>query len=126
MNNKIQIVSDFNTRFKEAFGNRSVTEFAMSIGVSKQTISAYLQGKRKPKRPTTEVIAEKLGVSPCWLCGYDVPMLVDKKHNSNDEKKLVVHLNDEKELKLVKLMQTLSDEEKDLLIAQIEVFLSKQ
>lgn len=46
----MKLVSNFNDRFKEAFGGRSVTEFANEIGVSKQAISAYLNGVRKPKK----------------------------------------------------------------------------
>ena len=93
MEKKLNQISNFNERFKEAFGERSVTDFAEEVGLAKQTISAYLNGVRKPKRPTTKVIAEKLGVSPCWLCGYDVPMHSDV--SIIDEKaKLVKELTD--------------------------------
>ncbi len=68
----MKLVSNFNERFREAFGDRSVTEFAAEIGVSKQAISAYLNGTRKPKEIVTGVIANKLKVSPAWLMGYDV------------------------------------------------------
>ena len=69
----MKLVSNFNDRFKEAFGGRSVTEFANEIGVSKQAISAYLNGVRKPKKIVAEAIACQLNVSPAWLLGYDVP-----------------------------------------------------
>lgn len=69
---RMKLVSNFNKRFKEAFGDRSVTEFAAEIGVSKQAISSYLNGTRKPKEIVTGVIANKLNVSPAWLMGYDV------------------------------------------------------
>ena len=69
----MKLVSNFNERFKEAFQGRGVTDFAAEVGVSKQTISAYLTGSRKPKRIVAETIARHLNVSPAWLMGYDVP-----------------------------------------------------
>lgn len=69
---KMKLVSNFNERFKVAFGNQNATEFANDIGVSKQTISAYLNGTRKPKKIVMSIIADKLHVNPLWLMGYDV------------------------------------------------------
>ena len=66
-------VTTFSERLKEALGDCSATEFAKKIGVSKQTISAYLTGVRKPKRPSLKVIAEALGVNEAWLLGYNTP-----------------------------------------------------
>lgn len=71
----MEIVSTFQERLKEALSNQSVTAFASSIGVSKQSISAYLTGTRKPKRFVIEAIARELNVNPAWLCGYDAPKL---------------------------------------------------
>ncbi len=71
----MEIVSTFKERLKEALGDQSVTAFASSIGVSKQSISAYLTGARKPKRFVVEAIAGELNVNPAWLCGYDAPKL---------------------------------------------------
>lgn len=68
----MKLVSNFNERFKEAFGHRNVTDFATEIGVSKQTVSAYLNGVRKPKPIVSAEIARKLNVNPAWLLGYDV------------------------------------------------------
>ena len=51
----------------------SVTQFAQSIGLSKQAISSYCTGVRTPKQPTIDSIARKLGVNPKWLMGYAVP-----------------------------------------------------
>lgn len=68
----MELVSNFNERFKIAFGDRNVTEFADDIGVSKQAISAYLTGMRKPKKIMMSIIANKLNVNPLWLMGYNV------------------------------------------------------
>ena len=128
MEKKLNQVATFSERFKEAFGDRNATEFAQELGLSKQSISAYLNGSRKPIRTTIEAIAKILDVSPCWLCGYDVPMHSKIQYpNNNDKKNLVVQLNNERELKLVELMQTLlSPDEIDMIIAQIQVSKSKK
>ena len=52
---------------------RSVTSLASEVGVSKQTISAYLSGTRKPKRIMLAELARVINVSEAWLMGYDVP-----------------------------------------------------
>ena len=59
----MKLVSNFNERFKEAFGDRNLTEFANSIGVSKQTISAYINGKRKPKAIVSDRKSTRLNSS---------------------------------------------------------------
>lgn len=75
MNSKI--VSTFSERLKQCLENNSslsATLLAEHIGLSKQAISMYISGQRKPKRPTVKAIAEALNVSEAWLIGYDVPM----------------------------------------------------
>lgn len=41
-------------------------------GVSKASISQYINGKNKPSRKSAEALAEVLDVDPLWLMGYDV------------------------------------------------------
>lgn len=69
----MEITSSFPERLQEALGGTSLTSLAVSIGISKQSVSAYLNGKRKPKRFVIEAIARELNVNPAWLCGYDAP-----------------------------------------------------
>lgn len=69
----LKLVSSFPARFSEALGDSSNSLFALSLGLSKQTISAYKNGTRKPKSPTIKAIAKELNVSETWLLGYDVP-----------------------------------------------------
>ena len=71
----MELVSDFKTRLKEALEEKgkNYTDFAKELGVSKQTISAWLKGERSPKSPTATQVALKLNVSPAWLSGFDVP-----------------------------------------------------
>ncbi len=80
----MQIVSSFAERFKEVFGDRSVTEFANQIGVSKQTVSAWLNGVRKPKQPTIAILSSYFNVSPAWLIGYDCGIEPLKQPTFND------------------------------------------
>lgn len=70
----MELVSDFKTRLKEALEEKgnNYTDFAKELGVSKQTISAWLKGERSPKSPTATQVALKLNVSPAWLSGFDV------------------------------------------------------
>lgn len=74
------LISSFAERLKEALENTTTTEFADAVGVSKQTISAYTTGVRKPKSPTIKVMADILKVNASWLLGYDV----SKNANSDD------------------------------------------
>lgn len=67
----LTLISSFPDRLKEALADCSITDFARKIGVSKQTISAYTVGTRKPKAPVIKIIAEALNVNEAWLMGYD-------------------------------------------------------
>ena len=66
------MVSTFQERLGEAMNGMGVTELANTLGISKQSISAYINGTRKPKRLTIDGIARALHVNPAWLMGYDV------------------------------------------------------
>lgn len=114
----MKLVSNFNERFKEAFGDRNLTEFANSIGVSKQTISAYINGKRKPKAIVSAEIAKKLNVSPAWLLGFDVP----KELEINDSPE--ASESDKLTAEFVSLFSKLSIEQQRMIIAQIRGILS--
>ena len=72
----IKIISSFPERLRQCLNDNSslsATILADQIGLSKQAISMYLSGARKPKRPTIKVIADALNVNEAWLIGYDVP-----------------------------------------------------
>lgn len=70
----MKIISSFSERLEEALAESgmSATELAQSIGLSKQAISAYTTGVRKPKQPVIEAICKVLNISPAWVLGYDV------------------------------------------------------
>ena len=50
-------------------------ELADKSGVSKNSISQYLNKRSIPSNISAGKMAKALGVNPIWLMGYDVPML---------------------------------------------------
>ena len=53
-------------------------ELANASGVSKASISQYLNGSHAPSNISSGKMASVLGVNPVWLMGFDVPMVEDK------------------------------------------------
>jgi transcriptional regulator with XRE-family HTH domain len=74
-------ISSFAERLKEALKDDKATNLADRIGLSKQAISMYVNGKRIPKRPVIESISRELHVNPMWLMGYDVDMHLETKQD---------------------------------------------
>ena len=66
----------FTERFNTLLGNYhgSQNDLAQALNVSKQTISAWSNGNRSPKRPVIEAIARYFNVCIPWLMGLDVPL----------------------------------------------------
>ena len=58
----------FTERFRELQGERSNTEFAEFLGISRQTVGFYWNGDRVPDAITLIKIAKKCEVSAigCW------------------------------------------------------------
>lgn len=71
----MQLVSTFKERLSEGMQGMTVTELAARLGISKQSVSAYLTGVRKPKQLLLSEIARVLHVSDTWLAGYDTEKL---------------------------------------------------
>ena len=69
--NKIQL--KFIDRLKYSIKKNEInqTELAKKVGLSKQTISGYLNGLFKPNHNTIYSIAKVLNVNPAWLLGID-------------------------------------------------------
>lgn len=57
----------------------SQQELAEKSGVSKASISQYVNGSHAPSNISSGKIGKVLNVEPMWLMGFDVPM----KRNSN-------------------------------------------
>ena len=69
----MKLESSFSERLAEVMNGMSVTELSARLGISKQSVSAYLKGNRQPKQLTVAAMAHILSVDPAWLMGYDVP-----------------------------------------------------
>jgi repressor LexA len=76
-----KLVASFSERLKEAIGDMTLAEVAKKIGLSKQAISTYIVGKRKPKPPTIKALSEQFNLNPMWLLGYDVPKKLSQLPN---------------------------------------------
>lgn len=63
-------------RMKEAMLIRNITQADLikSTGITKSSISSYINGKYEPKHDNIYKIAKALNVSESWLMGFDVPM----------------------------------------------------
>ncbi|WP_443662838.1 helix-turn-helix domain-containing protein [Dysosmobacter sp.] len=75
-NNRLPI---FTERFRELQGDRSNTEFADFLGISRQTVGFYCNGDRIPDAYMLRCIAEKCGVS----CDYLIGLTATKTPDSN-------------------------------------------
>ena len=69
MEHKNDRIPIFTERFRELQGDRSNTEFAEFLGISRQTVGFYCNGDRIPDAMTLKQIAEKCNVSTEWLLG---------------------------------------------------------
>lgn len=54
--------------------NMKPQELADKSGVSKASISQYVNGSHAPSNISSGKMAPILGVNPLWLMGFDVPM----------------------------------------------------
>lgn len=70
-------ISSIASRIREYREREDLTlaEMAQRTGVPAQTLNRYELGKRAPKIDVAVQIAERLGVNPLWLQGYDVSVL---------------------------------------------------
>ena len=68
----------FTRRFRELQGERSNTEFADFLGLSRQTVGFYCNGDRLPDVITLMQIAEKCNVSTDYLLGRSDAKTADK------------------------------------------------
>ena len=59
----------FKERLFELMGDRTITDFAQSVGLTRQTLGFYLNGDRIPDAKTLKQICEKCNVSSDYLLG---------------------------------------------------------
>lgn len=58
--------------------NMKPQELADKSGVSKASISQYVNGAHAPSNLSSGKMASVLNVNPLWLMGFDVPMTEEK------------------------------------------------
>ena len=61
--------------------NMRPQELADKSGVSKASISQYVNGSHAPSNISSGKMASVLNVNPLWLMGFDVPMIENKSTN---------------------------------------------
>ena len=62
--------------------NMKPQELADKSGVSKASISQYVNGSHAPSNISSGKMASILKVNPLWLMGFDVPMIEEKAANN--------------------------------------------
>ena len=71
-------------RLAQALSNKNMIpqELSNISGVSKASISQYLNGSHAPSNISSGKMAKYLNVDPLWLMGFDVPM--NEKHDTTE------------------------------------------
>ena len=116
----MMIISDFAKRFSELIGDSSYTQVGNEIGLSKQTVSAYIKGERSPKKPTIQAISVHYGVNPLWLLGYDEPKYIEKPTTVSSDGL------DPLDKQLMDFVSTLTVDQKEFLLAQLQTMNRKK
>lgn len=129
----LNLVSNLQERLREALGSCSMTEFAHKVGVSKQTISAYVNGTRKPTLPTIKIMAQVLDVNESWLLGYDVPPDRNQSKYSPSQKTFEIglaqdeiNLHNHNTIEAVRIFELLNPEMQDYALKQLKGLLELQ
>mgnify|MGYP002752748781 FL=1 len=108
------------SRLQEAMGGMSMVDLAEKLGCAKSNISMYLSGQRNPTKMTIQLMAICLNVNPAWLMGLDVPKYLDKKNVEASGPTTPL------DRELVELLPLLTEDQKQLLLAQIKVALGSK
>lgn len=79
-------------RLKQALDKCSMKpqELSEKSGVSKASISQYINGSHTPSNISSGKMATILNVNPLWLMGFDVPMDVAAKPHSLHKKGVII------------------------------------
>ena len=92
-------MATFAKRLKELMDIRGLSpaELSRQCGLSRATISRYLNEKFEAKQDSIAKIARAANVSEAWLMGYDVPMGESTYSRLLKAKTAVEHINDQLE-----------------------------
>lgn len=112
-------------RLNEALKYRDMTpkQLAERSGLHFTAIYRYLKGERIPKTDTIDLMANTLNVSPSWLLGYDVPMLLNDSTIKPDF--TIKTEEDSFTLEIKRLSSKMTEEQKQKAISIIEYVISK-
>lgn len=98
-------------------GKDTAADFIRKIGggISKQSVSAYLTGKRSPKTEFIKAVSDAYGVQIPWLMGYDVPKYADPNDARPDEDIVILSraakkMTPENRKKLIEMARVMFDE----------------
>lgn len=72
--------------------NMKPQQLADSSGVSKSSISQYVNGFHAPSNISSGKMASVLNVNPLWLMGFDIPM-TEEKSPSVTPQTIDIHFN---------------------------------
>lgn len=105
----------------------TLEDIATHVKVARSTIQRYEAGSiSRPKLPVIYSISQALRVSPDWLLGITDDLT---PFTPSGEEKTAAEDGDglsPLEKRLMQLVHRLSDDQKEMLLAQIELLLSKQ
>lgn len=70
------IIDTFSNRLNTAMRIRNIkaSELSEKTGISKSSLSEYINGKYEAKQDGVYLLARALNVNEAWLMGLDVPM----------------------------------------------------
>lgn len=99
-------------RIKEAMKENGMTQAELSrvSGISKSTLSEWLNDKYEPKQNNIYVLAEALKVNPTWLMGLDVQMEVEK-----DITTIYTQLNTDRQTKVYNYAENQLEEQNNMI-----------
>lgn len=119
---KVKRITTTSNRLNEAMKlvNKSQADLVRETGLSKSTLSRYLSGEFEPKQNAISKLAHSLNVNEMWLWGYDVPMEKEKTAIQADN-----GLSEAKQ-QLIALAEQCSEEQAELLLQTMKMFLNKQ
>ena len=93
-------------RLNEAMNDINIKAVDLSArsGVSKSSISHYMNGTHTPSNVAATALSEVLGVNPVWLMGFDAPKTTDDRPRyiiDPDAEKMIVDMYENPDLRVV-------------------------
>ena len=83
MNEKLRTVQERIKSLIETYCEGSQQRFANRCGISKYSVSQYVNGSNAPGNVSAAKIAKAFDLDPLWVMGFDVPMTIDKTFEGN-------------------------------------------